>query len=93
MVKKWNLVGGTFKNSVILGLAFKPNTNDIRESSVINMINAINKDGGFIKAYDPIANDNMKPIFNDILYYNSWQEACDGADAVVIMTEWNDFVN
>ena len=94
MVKKMkNLVGGTFKNKkiAVLGLAFKPNTNDIRESAAINMIDAINKDSGVIKAYDPIANESMKLIFNDILYYNSWQEACDGADAVVIMTEWNEF--
>ena len=94
MVKKMkNLVGGNFnsKKIAVLGLAFKPNTNDIRESAAINMIDAINKDGGIIKAYDPIANDSMKLIFNDILYYNSWQEACDGADAVVIMTEWNEF--
>ena len=94
MVKKMkDLVGGTFKNKkiAVLGLAFKPNTNDIRESAAINMIDAINKDCGVIKAYDPIANESMKLIFNDILYYNSWQEACDGADAVVIMTEWNEF--
>ena len=78
MVKKMkNLVGGTFKNKkiAVLGLAFKPNTNDIRESAAINMIDAINKDCGVIKAYDPIANESMKLIFNDILYYNSWQEA------------------
>ncbi|MFL2982978.1 MAG: UDP-glucose dehydrogenase family protein [Candidatus Neomarinimicrobiota bacterium] len=94
MVRKMmNLIGGDFNNKkiAVLGLAFKPNTDDVRESASIEMIDAINKNGGIVKAYDPIANNKMKHIFNNIEYYDSWQEACKGADGVVIMTEWNEF--
>lgn len=94
MVKKMkNLIGGDFaqKTISILGLSFKPNTNDIRDSASIDMINAINDDGGVVRAYDPIANESMKGIFEHIQYFKSWEEACKDADAVAIMTEWNEF--
>ena len=94
MVKKMkNLVGGDFKNKKIsiLGLAFKPNTDDVRDSASIDMIRAINKGGGIVRAYDPIANEMMKEIIDDIKYFESWEDACLGADGVAIMTEWNEF--
>ena len=94
MVKKLkNLTGGDFsqKTISILGLSFKPNTDDIRDSASIDMISAINDDGGFVRAYDPIANKSMKGIFEHIKYFESWEEACKDADAVAIMTEWNEF--
>ena len=94
MVKKMkNLVGGDFKNKKIsiLGLAFKPNTDDVRDSASIDMIRAINKGGGIERAYDPIANEMMKEIIDDIKYFESWEDACLGADGVAIMTEWNEF--
>ena len=94
MVEKMkNLMGGNFdgKQIAVLGLAFKPNTDDIRDSAAINMIDSINKDGGQIRAYDPIANDSMKLNFPDLDYFTSWEEACKGADGVAIMTEWNEF--
>ena len=88
-----NLIGGDFaqKTISILGLSFKPNTDDIRDSASIDMISAINNDGGFVRAYDPIANESMKGIFGHIQYFESWEEACKDADAVAIMTEWNEF--
>ncbi len=79
------------KNIAILGLAFKPNTDDVRESASIDMINGIIKGGGHVMAYDPIANDSMKKHFSNITYFNSWEDACSDVDAVVIMTEWNEF--
>ena len=87
------LVGGSFrgKRISILGLAFKPNTDDVRDSASITMINAIKNDGGLINAYDPIANESMRKIFEEINYFNSWEEACKGVDAVAILTEWNEF--
>ena len=94
MVKKIKkLIGGDFsgKQIAILGLAFKPNTDDIRESASIKMIQEINADGGNIRAYDPIANRAMSNLFPHINYYESWEEACKNADGVVIMTEWNEF--
>ena len=94
MVNKMKtLVGGSFKNKriSILGLAFKPNTDDVRDSASITMIKAIKNDGGLINAYDPVANESMKKIFEEINYFNSWEEACKDVDAVVILTEWNEF--
>ena len=88
-----DLLGGNFSGKMvgILGLAFKPNTDDVRESSSITMIQSIMDGGGKVQAYDPIANETMKEYFPDLSYCNSWVEACDAADAVVIMTDWNEF--
>jgi len=94
MVEKFrDLVGGNFKDKsvAILGLAFKPNTDDVRESPAIYLINIINEEGGHIRAYDPISNDNMKLIYPDLEYCTNWQEACKNADAVAVITEWNEF--
>ena len=94
MVEKLKkLIGGDFSGKTIgiLGLAFKPNTDDVRESSSIEMIQSILDGGGKVKAYDPIANKSMQNIFPDLNYLHSWEETCDGVDAMVIMTEWNEF--
>ena len=94
MVRKLkNLIGGDFKNKTIaiLGLSFKPNTDDVRESASIVMIKNIKDEGGLVNAFDPVANDSMQIIFPDISYKKSWEEACKDADGVVIMTEWNEF--
>ena len=91
--KMETLVGGSFKNKkiAVLGLAFKSNTDDVRESPAITMIQTIIDNGGFVNAFDPIANRTMKKIFPDIDYYTTWEDACKNADAVAIMTEWNEF--
>jgi len=94
MVEKLNnLISGDFSGKTIgvLGLAFKPSTDDVRESSSIEMIQSILDRGGKVKAYDPIANKSMQDIFPDLDYLHSWEEACDGVDAMVIMTDWNEF--
>jgi len=94
MVEKLkNLIGGDFSGKTIgiLGLAFKPSTDDVRESSSIEMIQSILDGGGKVKAYDPIANKSMQNIFPDLNYLHSWEETCDGVDAMVIMTDWNEF--
>jgi len=75
----------------VLGLAFKQETDDVRESPAIEIITGIHDKGGIIKAYDPIANDSMKEIFPELDYKSNWHEAVEGCDAVVIMTEWNEF--
>ena len=87
------LLGDDFsgKKIGILGLSFKPNTNDVRESSSINMIQSILDGGGQVFAYDPISNKEMAEIFPNLNYSKSWVEACDSSDAVAIMTDWNEF--
>ena len=94
MVQKLiNLFDGDIKNKkiAILGLAFKANTDDIRESSSINMIYSLLSKGSAINAYDPIANDEMATIIKNINYFDNLYDAITGVDAVVVMTEWNEF--
>tara|TARA_B110000116_G_scaffold216299_1_gene193175 strand:- start:5570 stop:6883 length:1314 start_codon:yes stop_codon:yes gene_type:complete len=94
MVQKLvGLFGGSLikQRIAVLGLAFKANTDDIRESSSIDMIQGIIDHGGLVRAYDPIANLNMSTIFKDIEYYDNIYDAIEGVDGVVIMTEWNEF--
>ena len=87
------LLEGNFhkKKIGILGLAFKQETDDVRESAAIDMISGLIKRGANIKAYDPVANDSMKKLIPNIDYKLSWQSAVEDCDAVVIMTEWNEF--
>ncbi|MBT5734315.1 UDP-glucose/GDP-mannose dehydrogenase family protein [bacterium] len=87
------LVSGGIKGKkiAILGLAFKANTDDVRESSTIDLIKFILNQGGFVNAYDPIANESMAKIFNDIHYFDNVYDAICEVDALVIMTEWNEF--
>ena len=87
------LLGGNFqdKHIAILGLTFKPETDDIRESPAISMVEAILKDGGKVSAYDPEGGPNFAKLFPDITYENSWEEAVSKSDGMVILTEWNEF--
>lgn len=95
MIKKISSAMGDLKDKTIaiLGLSFKPNTNDIREAPSIYIIEGLKKQGARINAFDPAAMDDMKALFPDINYCNDAYEACAGADAVVIITEWNEFRN
>lgn len=76
----------------ILGLAFKPNTDDIRESPAIDIVNRLISEGAIIKAYDPAGMENAKKSMPyDIVYCNDAYEVAEKSDALVIMTEWNQF--
>ena len=88
-----NLFDGNINNRkiAVLGLAFKANTDDVRESSAIDIIKDILGNGGIVNAYDPIANNEMSKIFHDIKYFNNLYDAVKNADGIVIMTEWNEF--
>ncbi|MCD6473788.1 MAG: UDP-glucose/GDP-mannose dehydrogenase family protein [Thermoplasmata archaeon] len=79
------------KTIAILGLAFKANTDDVRESRAIPIIKELLKMGANIKAYDPMAMENMKKIFPEIEYYSSVEEAIENADACLILTDWKEF--
>ena len=84
-----NIKGKTF---AVWGLAFKPNTNDMREAPSITIINALLEKGAIIKAYDPKAMENAKIIFGDkIVYSNSSYETLENTDALLLLTEWNEF--
>ena len=79
------------KKIAVLGLAFKANTDDVRYSPAITIIKEIVAKGGQVTAYDPLANSNMKLNLPDISYVSSHEEAVKGADAVVVLTEWDEF--
>jgi len=79
------------KEIAILGLSFKANTDDIRESSSIDIINFILSKGGNVRAYDPIANDSMYTLFPNISYFQDVYEAVNKAEVLIVMTEWNEF--
>ena len=76
----------------VLGLAFKPETDDMRESPAIELIKELMAGGAVITAYDPVAMDEARQIFAEhILYANSAQACLDGADGAIVVTEWNEF--
>jgi len=86
--KVGNLKGKTIG---ILGLSFKPNTNDIRESSSIAIIQGLLVMGAKVKAFDPAAMEEAKAIFPGLEYGKDAYDVARGADALVLVTEWNQF--
>lgn len=80
------------KKIAILGLAFKPNTDDIREAQSIKIINQLEKEGATITAYDPMAIPNAKKILKEkINYASSAIECLKNADCAILATEWKEF--
>ena len=75
----------------ILGLAFKPNTDDMRDAPSLDIIAALQKAGAVIRAYDPESMDEAKTMMKDVVWCGSAYEAMDGVDALSIVTEWNEF--
>jgi UDPglucose 6-dehydrogenase len=82
----------TKKTIAVWGLAFKPETDDIREAPALYMIEELLKKGAYIKVFDPEAMENVKKKYNDKLYYaTSMYDAINSADALIISTEWSIF--
>ena len=79
------------KTIAVLGLAFKQNTDDVRDAASKVIVPELIEKGATIHAYDPIAMDNFKIYHSEINYFDNWQDAVDGADALIILTEWNEF--
>ena len=75
----------------ILGLAFKPNTDDIRDARSLLIIEHFLSKGAKIKAYDPVARDAVAKIFPQIEYSRTAYDVAEGVDALVLITEWNEF--
>jgi UDPglucose 6-dehydrogenase len=93
-IKKINQILGSLENKKIgvLGLSFKANTDDMRESPSINIISSLLKSGAKIEAYDPAAIERARGIFKDkIIYAKSTYEAAENKDALIILTEWDQF--
>ncbi len=85
--------GGSVKDKVIaiLGLAFKPNTDDMRDAPSITIIESLKKAGAHVRAYDPESIEQAKLVLNDIIYAGNAYSCAQNADALVIVTEWEEF--
>jgi len=75
----------------VLGLAFKPDTDDIRESPAIDIIHLLQNEGAIIRAYDPQAAENAAKELKNITLCRTPYEVAEGADALVLATKWNEF--
>ncbi|RLJ06975.1 MAG: UDP-glucose 6-dehydrogenase [Candidatus Aenigmatarchaeota archaeon] len=81
------------KNICVLGVAFKPDTDDIREAPSIKIVKRLLKEKANVIVYDPKAMENFRRLFPRIEYSDSARKALNGADACLILTEWNEFKN
>jgi UDPglucose 6-dehydrogenase len=89
-------LGGDIKGKVVacLGLTFKPNTDDMRDSPSLVILPELIKAGASVRAFDPAGTDMAKPMLPvEVVYCDNAYHACQGADAMVLMTEWNQFRN
>ncbi|MBU1205856.1 MAG: UDP-glucose/GDP-mannose dehydrogenase family protein [Proteobacteria bacterium] len=95
MVAKVKEAVGNLKGKTIavLGLSFKPNTDDLREAPSLKIISSLQKEGAKIKAYDPKAMEAARKIFKKIEYGKDPYDVAKGSDALLIITEWNQFRN
>jgi UDPglucose 6-dehydrogenase len=84
----WNLSG---KRIAILGLAFKPGTDDIREAPALDVIEDLLGEGAVVRAHDPVAMDAVRRFYPDVEYFDKAEAALQGAHAVVVCTEWDEY--
>lgn len=75
----------------LLGLSFKPNTDDIREAAAIDLAHMLANEGADLRAYDPVAMENAHRILDGVRFCADAYEVAAGADAVILVTEWNEF--
>jgi UDPglucose 6-dehydrogenase len=86
-------VGGSLrgKTVAVLGLTFKPNTDDMRDAPSIPLITALHDMGAKVRAYDPVGMEQAKKMLPELTYCEDAYECAKGADALVIVTEWEEF--
>jgi UDPglucose 6-dehydrogenase len=86
-------VGGDVRGKTIavLGLTFKPNTDDMRDSPAIALIQTLQDAGATINVYDPEGHEQAKAVIKDVTYCTGPYETMEGAEALVIVTEWDIF--
>ena len=87
-----DMIGGLKGKTIgLLGLAFKPNTDDMREAPSIDIVKELKKAGASVRAYDPVAMDVARGIITGIEYCDSAYTMAKGCDALMVITEWNEF--
>ena len=80
-------------NIAVLGAAFKPESDDVRDSPALNVAGMLQLNGATVNVYDPKAMDNSRMVFPTLNYSTTAVEACERADAVLVLTEWPEFVD
>jgi UDPglucose 6-dehydrogenase len=87
------LAGGSVRNKTIavLGVTFKPNTDDMREAPSIDIVHHLMKAGAKVRGYDPVAMEVAHPILPDVVMFKDPYEMAKGCDGVIVVTEWNEF--
>jgi len=86
---------GTLEGLVIgiLGLSFKPNTDDMREAAAVEIIRLLQHEGTEVRAYDPVSSNVARTILTNTVLHDDAYSVADGADALIVVTEWNEFKN
>jgi len=79
------------KTIAVLGLAFKPETDDLREAPSLTIIPALQEHGAAVRAHDPQAAEEARKFLHGVTFCETPYRACEGADALVLMTEWNEY--
>jgi len=87
------MVGGSLKGKTVgvLGLAFKPNTDDMRDAPSIDIVKELAEAGAKVRGYDPVAMDVARSILSDIEFFDDPYKLAEGCDALMVVTEWNEF--
>lgn len=80
-------------NIAVLGAAFKPESDDVRDSPALNVAGMLQLNGATVNVYDPKAVENSRRLFPTLTYATTVAEACERADAVLVLTEWSEFVD
>jgi len=93
VVRKARKILGDLKNKKIgiLGLAFKPNTDDMRDAQAVDIISWLENDGAKIKAYDPEAKETAKAVMPNLDIVDDSYSVAEGADLIIVVTDWNEF--
>jgi UDPglucose 6-dehydrogenase len=86
---------GDLRGKVIglLGLSFKPNTDDMRDAPAVDIANSLISAGAAVRAYDPVAMDVAKPLMPNVQMFSDPYAMAEGCDALMVVTEWNEFKN
>lgn len=86
-------LGGNLNGKTIgvLGLAFKGNTDDLRDSKALDIVRALMAEGATVRAFDPVAMPNAMAVLPDVVYCKNAYEAAEGVAALAVVTEWNEF--
>ena len=84
---------GSLKGKTVglLGLAFKPNTDDMRDAPAVDIAEELNTAGAIVRGYDPVAMDVARPILPAVEMFSNPYELAEGCDALIVVTEWNEF--